>query len=153
MGSGKGNSGYLAPMQTKELLTTLDGGNEGKGAMFKIEAVQDLEIVGFAPVTKSTSTVSVKVWERAGDYVGFETDEAGWNLIQEETVEGAGLGTITPIPNLPSSISVSAGATHSFYVASVDGESPNLIYSGGTQEGDLYAENSGEIKFFEGVGK
>jgi len=139
------------PAPVKELTANLDGGNEGRGAMFKIEAVQDLNIVGFAPVAKSLTSIGFKIYEKAGDYVGFENDEAAWNLIQEGVVTGAGPSTTTPLPNLITPLSVSAGTFHSFYISFLANK--NLIYSVGVEEGQLVAENSGEIKFFEGIGK
>jgi hypothetical protein len=132
---------------SRTLETTFVGGNGSDGNMFKVQTLRDIAITGFTIHNTAAGTITVKIFEKSGDYVGFELDSAAWNLIHEETLTGSGQGSPTALSNLDSPVFISGGATHSFYIRSTGG----MRYTNGGTEGTLFVENT-DLSFYEGKG-
>jgi len=57
---------------------------------------------------------------------------------------------MTPLPDLPQALTVSAGAKQSFYIKLE--QAHNLRYTSGNNEGGVYKHDE-NIEFLEGIGK
>lgn len=138
---------YSCGAECKELSTTFAGGNGSQGNYFKVQAVQDVVVTGFTIHTTNTGTGTVKIYEKAGDYVGHEQDATQWNeIMNDASIVGAGSNTV--LPNLEISVVIPAGTTRSFYIWT----SLGVRYTNGSTEGNMYVENQGELQFYEGKG-
>ena len=134
---------------TNELSTTFANGNGSIGNFFKVYADTDLDITRFSVHTTNTGTQTVKVWTREGDdYASFITNSAAWTEIFNEQVNGLGRSEVTVLPKFNQKINIPAGGFQSFYVYVSGG----IRYTNGSGEGNVYAENAGELTFYEGKG-
>lgn len=139
--SAKGNK------QCRQFRGGIQGDNQSYGNMFTIKATQDIVISGFTYYS-STGWLfkdSVTIWEKCGDYEGFENDSTAWNKIQD--VEGVNTMGLTPLPKLETPIFVAKDSIRSFHISTAKG----IAYTNGVQEGSIYTQDS-SITFYEGRG-
>lgn len=130
-----------------QLQTTLAAGNNHRGNMFKITALNDIIINGFSAHPLGNTTI--EIYYKSGDFVGFENNAAAWTLAGSAAVVAQPTGTPTPVP-VTVGLTVPAGQTYSFYVTS-NNTGISLNYSNGSSFGSLYASDA-NLEFFEGYG-
>ena len=141
-------SSYDCADNCQGLTSTFDSNNRQYGNYFKIQAKQDIYITGFTIHTVDSGTGTVTMYEKEGDYEGFEGDSGAWNMIiNDPNVNGLGEGQQTPLDKLDVALFIPAGTFRSFHV----GSSLRLEYTNGSSEGNIYAQND-DIIFFEGLG-
>jgi len=129
------------------LETTFAGGNGFDANWFDIVAINEVTINSFDVNLDTGVSGDVEVYFRAGPYAGFELDPAAWTLAGTANVTSAGDGLPTPL-NLSLGITIPAGETYAFYVASVAG---GMNYTNGGTAGDVFASDD-NIEFLEGAG-
>jgi len=135
-----------SPIRTLE--TTMNQNNGQGGCMFQVKALRELEIIGFEIHSRKTGNINAEVFERAGQYVGFERNATAWNRIQIAVTASKGLNNLTPLPLLPVPVRIPRGAVMSFYVTL---DTNNMRYTNGNTTGALFASD-GNLEFFEGSG-
>ena len=86
-----------------------------------------------------------------GDFDGKEGDRAAWGnpIFDQNDVACLSSGNQTPLPKLDNPVLVNAGETRSFYVLSPTND---IRYTTGSTYQGVYAQNVGEITFYEGKG-
>ena len=132
----------------KILETTWVEGNGAGGNFFTVTALKDITITQFDIHTTNVGTGTVTIWERAGSYIGVESNRAAWNRIMiENNIQCQGVGQQTSLPRLTRPLSLEAGETRSFHIASSQG----ISYTNGVSESAVFAENA-ELRLFEGKG-
>lgn len=129
------------------LTTTMAAGNNHRGNMFTISALNQVTITSFDAHPMGNTTI--EIYYRSGTYVGFETSSAGWTLIGSAAVTALPTGTPTPVP-VPVNVNIPAGQSYSFYVTSTN-TAVSLNYSNGTTEGAVFTSDA-NIQFREGCG-
>jgi hypothetical protein len=121
--SGKAVSGKGDETKCDDLASTFvsadfnEFGFDNYGHMFKLRAETTIVITGFT-VNMDTGSSGVKIYARLGDYIGNAASSAGWTEIQAVTVDGAGEGNDTNLPNLATPYTMAAGTVHSFHFVS-----------------------------------
>lgn len=123
---------------------TTNNGNDG--VMFKIRAKKPIIINTFSllnPVAPGAD--DFEIYTKTGDYVGFETTPASWNLIFSTNATPVN-DTITFATSL--SLFMNVNETRSFYIR---GLANGVDYLNGTTEGAIFSQNS-ELEFYEGKG-
>lgn len=114
--------------------------------MFTLQAVRDVEINSFYMFVRSTSSDLVQVYTRQGEYGGYETSSAGWELVFDKIIFLNGPNQVTELP-FSRKVVMAAGQLQSFYVYSPS----NLAYrSENLAEGDL-VKGDASFKFFAGI--
>ncbi|PKP17763.1 MAG: hypothetical protein CVU05_14945, partial [Bacteroidetes bacterium HGW-Bacteroidetes-21] len=129
------------------ITTTLAGGNNHRGNMFDIVAVNAVKIKKFD--AHPMGDTEIAVYYKTGSFVGFESNAAAWTLIGTATVVAQPMGTATPVP-VDIDIIIPAGETYAFYVTSTN-TAVSLNYSNGTTPNAIYTSDA-NIQFLEGVG-
>jgi hypothetical protein len=136
----------------RELSVLADTTSKGApGVMFWVAAdSRDVDVSSFQFYTTSTRSEVVQIYIREGKSTGFEINEAGWELVFEQTVSLNGAGSLTEL-SLLNKVTIPSGGTKSFFIW-IDNINVNSIkYEAGTAEGALLNSDS-FIKFYEGVG-
>lgn len=131
----------------QNLLSTLAGGNNHRGNMFSITAINDVIISGFDAHPMDNTTI--EIYYKTGTFVGFENNAAAWTLAGSAAVVAQPFGTATPIP-VSMSLSIPAGQTYSFYISSTN-TAISLNYTNGSGVGNVYSSDA-NIQFIEGYG-
>ena len=129
------------------LLTTLAAGNNHRGNMFDVVALNAVTITAVDAHPMANTTI--EVYYKVGTYVGNEANSGAWTLVGSAAVVAQPQGTLTPVP-LAINVSIPAGQTYAFYVTSSD-ITVSLNYTDGTTAGAVYAQNA-DIQFLEGAG-
>ncbi|MCG9911014.1 MAG: T9SS type A sorting domain-containing protein [Flavobacteriales bacterium] len=123
---------------------TTNNGNDG--VMFKIRAKKPIIINTFSLLNPVVSTADdFEIYTKTGDYVGFETNPAAWNMVFSTSATPVN-DTITFSASL--SLFMNTNETRSFYVR---GLTNGVDYLNGTTEGAIFSQNA-ELEFFEGKG-
>jgi gliding motility-associated-like protein len=135
---------------TEHSVTTLLTGTSGSnGAMFDVNALNEITITSFE--SKFTSTnVDVEIYYRAGAYSGFENTPSAWTLVGSTTglVTNSG-NQVTPIP-IPVNVTIPAGQTYSFYITCTD-QAEFIGFTNSGPLGNVYAfDNNLQIEI--GIG-
>ena len=93
----------------QELLTTFSSGNGGHGAMFDIECQSETSDVVISSIDFHTDLlgvdINVKVFTKAGSYVGYGYNSVVWDIVADTNVVGKGYYQRTGkshFPQLPS---------------------------------------------------
>jgi hypothetical protein len=115
------------------LPTLYAGGNTFLGAMFDIQAINQITIDSFYINAQSSDTV--EVWYRPGSYIGHTTSSAGWTLMGKHAVISAGSGNPTPLP--VGGLTIPAGQTYGIYVTFKTGYTA-LNYTNGNGSNQNY---------------
>ena len=116
--------------------------------MFTIKALRDISVTSIVLNSVARGVGEVKVYSRTGSYRGYDQASEGWTLIySNSTVTHKGRGQPTEIGSFSSAVSISSGATQSFFVTSSIG----LAYQAGTEEGAPFV-NDGSVIIYQGVG-
>jgi len=111
----------------KTLETTLEHNNGSRGSYFKIKAKgQDVIVTRLSIHTTSIGSVNrkgqdltVKIFEKDGDFENHENNPGSWNLVMDKTqFDGYGKKRYSPLPKFEEPIVVPAGMFKSFYVLS-----------------------------------
>jgi hypothetical protein len=129
------------------LFTTVAGGNGSAGNMFMIVPQTNITINSVDMHINSTNLQNIEVWYRLGNFIGFESSNAGWTQVLTTTVTGLGTGSLTPVPST-FAINAVAGQSLSMYVTTNGG---GVAYTNGTTLGNLFASNA-DLNFYEGKG-
>jgi PKD repeat protein len=129
------------------LLTTLAAGNNHRGNMFDVVAINTVIITAFDAHPQANT--DIEIYYRAGAFAGFETSSVGWTLVGSASVIAQPLGTATPVP-MYVGVTIPAGQTYSFYVTSSN-VAVSLNYTDGTGEGNIWSQDA-NIQFLEGKG-
>ena len=130
------------------LLTTMAAGNNHRGNMFDLTAINTLTITQFdgSPM----AATGIAIYYRVGSFVGFENSSVGWTLIgTAANVVPIGSPTPTPFP-IPINITIPGGQTYGFYVTSTN-TAVSLNYTNGTTVGNVFASDA-NLQFKEGKG-
>lgn len=130
------------------LTTTFAGGNNHRGNMFDVVAINTVTIESFD--AHPIGNTSYEIYYKVGTFVGSEANAGAWTQIGTATaVVAQPLGTPTPIP-INVGVTIPAGQTYAFYVTSTNtGVSQN--YTDGTGVGNVYSSDA-NIQFLEGAG-
>ncbi|MBK9192044.1 MAG: T9SS type A sorting domain-containing protein [Crocinitomicaceae bacterium] len=129
------------------LNTTFAGGNNHRGNMFDITAINTVTITQFEGHPMSNTTV--EVYYKTGTYVGSENTAGAWTLLGSAAVIAQPMGTPTPYP-VPVNVTIPAGQTYAFYVTSSN-TAVSQNYTDGTSVGNVFASDA-NIQFKEGCG-
>ena len=128
------------------LTTTFAGGNNHRGNMFDIFALNSVTIESFD--SHPVGDTDYEVYYKVGTHVGSETNAAAWTLLGAATnVIAQPSGNATTIP-INVGITIPAGQTYSFYVTSTD-VSVSQSYTDGTTAGAVFVSDA-NIEFLEG---
>jgi hypothetical protein len=130
------------------LTTTFAAGNNHRGNMFDIVALNTVTIQSFDAHPQANT--GYEIYYKVGGYAGSETNPAAWTLLgSAPSVIAQPMGTPTPIP-ININITISAGQTYAFYVTSTN-IAVSQNYTDGTAAGSVYASDA-NIQFLEGAG-
>ncbi|PHR36944.1 MAG: hypothetical protein COA38_01030 [Fluviicola sp.] len=130
------------------LTTTLSGGNNHRGNMFDIVALNAVTIQSFD--AHPIGNTGYEIYYKVGGYAGSESTPTDWTLVGSvANVIAQPLGTATPIP-IPVNIVIPAGQTYAFYVTSTN-IAVSQNYSDGSVVGAVFASDV-NIQFLEGAG-
>ncbi|RYY65070.1 MAG: DUF2341 domain-containing protein, partial [Chitinophagaceae bacterium] len=132
---------------TNALTATFGAGNNHRGNMFNVQAINPLTITSFDAHPMGNTTI--EIYYKTGSYSGFENNPGAWTLIGSAAVTAQPFGTPTPVP-VPVNLTIPAGETYAFYITS-NTPAVSLNYSNGSSEGAVYSADA-NLKFFEGVG-
>lgn len=127
--------------------STFAGGNNHRGNMFTIHALNTVTITSFDAHPMGNTTI--EIYYRTGSYIGFETSSAGWTQIGAAAVTAQPFGNPTPVP-VAVNITIPAGQDYSFYVTS-NNTGVSLNYTDGSSEGAVFSSDA-NIQFLQGVG-
>ncbi|PBQ30834.1 hypothetical protein CNR22_03275 [Sphingobacteriaceae bacterium] len=129
------------------LNTTLAGGNNHRGNMFNLVAINTLTITSFDAHPQGNTTI--EIYYKAGTYSGFENASTSWTLVGSAAVTAQPFGNLTPVP-VAINVVIPAGQTYAFYVTS-NNTAVALNYSNGTTAGSVYSSDA-NLQFIEGIG-
>lgn len=130
------------------LTTTLAGGNNHRGNMFDIVALNTVTIESFD--AHPMANTGYEIYYKVGGYAGSEANAAAWTLLgTAPTVVAQPMGTPTPIP-IPVNVTIPAGQTYAFYVTSTN-TAVAQNYTDGSAVGAVFASDA-NIQFLEGAG-
>lgn len=130
-----------------DLQTTFAAGNNHRGNMFDITAINSVIIEGFDAHPMGNTTI--EIYYKTGSYAGSENNAAAWTFVGSAAVVAQPTGTPTPIP-VNVGVTIPAGQTYAFYVTS-NNTGVSLNYTNGTTAGNVYASDA-NIQFLEGCG-
>lgn len=137
-----------AVANSTQLGTTLAGGNNHRGNMFDITAINTITITSFD--AHPMGNTDYEIYYKTGTYAGSENTAGNWTLVGGATgIIAQPSGTATPIP-IPVNVTIPAGQTYAFYVTSTN-TSVSQNYTDGTSAGAVYASDA-NLQFREGVG-
>jgi len=128
-------------------MSTLVAGNNHRGNMFDIRALNTVTITSFDAHPMGNTTIAV--YYRPTPFAGFENSSNGWTLLGTAAVTAQPYGTLTPVP-VAVNVTIPAGQTYGFYVTSTN-TGVSLNYSDGASQGAVYTSDS-NIEFLQGVG-
>jgi hypothetical protein len=123
---------------------TFAAGNGQSGNQFDINALKPLEILGFTISPQGSGTATVEIYHKVGTYVGSETNQSAWTLV--EAITFTNTGTPTRV-NFTNSLTIPQGV-NAFYVTLTSG---SVNYTNGTTVGTLLNSNA-DLQVFEGIG-
>lgn len=109
------------------LTTHYLGGNGCDGAMFDFIPNVNMTLDSFAVNIGGTANETVRVYYRAGTYLGNETNNLAWTLLGQASVTGSGAGQPTQIPI--GGLTLQANQTYGIYMVL---QSSNMDYTTGT---------------------
>ena len=135
------------PSVPAALSTTFAAGNNHRGNMFDIAALNTVTITSFDAHPQANTTIAV--YYKTGTHVGFQNTAGAWTLIGSAAVVAQPTGTPTPVP-VAVNITIPAGQTYAFYVTSTN-TGVSLNYTNGTTLGNVFASDA-NIQFKEGSG-
>lgn len=130
-----------------QLTSTLIGGNNHRGNMFNLVALNTITINSFE--AHPMANTSISIYYKAGSYVGSENTAASWTLVGTVAVVAQPFGISTPVP-IPINVTIPAGQTYAFYVTSTN-TAVSLNYTNGTAVGNVYSSDA-NLQFIEGIG-
>lgn len=116
------------------------------GTMFTLQAVRDVEINSFYTFVRSNSVDLVQVYTRRGNYSGFQSSDAGWDLVFDKSILLNGIDQVTEL-RFSSKVIMASGQFQSFYVYS---PSDIQYRSEAVREGDL-VKSDDSFRFFAGI--
>lgn len=125
-----GNTTYYVASLTRadsSLTSHYNGGNGCDGAMFDFIPNVNMILDSFAVNIGSTVNETVRVYYRAGTYLGNETNTLAWTLLGQLSVTASGAGQPTRIP--VGGLTLQAGQTYGIYIVL---QSANMDYTTGS---------------------
>ena len=142
-----GDSATLWASSSWSLASTFAAGNNHRGNMFDIGAINDVLIDAFDVHPQGNTTIAI--FYKVGSFVGSEANAAAWTFIDSVPVNAQPTGIPTRVP-INVNIAIPAGQTYAFYVTSSD-VGVALNYTNGTTPGAVFASDA-NLQFLEGVG-
>lgn len=136
-----------ATLPNNILTTVLSGGNNHRGNMFEVVALNDIIINSFDAHPMGNTTIAI--YYKTGSYIGFEANASAWTLVGTAAVTAQPFGTPTPVP-VPVNLTIMSGQAYSFYVTSTN-TTVSLNYTDGTSEGAVYVSDA-NLQFKQGKG-
>ncbi|MGQ3012071.1 MAG: T9SS type A sorting domain-containing protein [Flavobacteriales bacterium] len=137
----------IPPTNMHQLTSTLAAGNNHRGNMFDIHALNTVTIESFDAHPMGNTTM--EVYYRPTPFSGFENSSNGWILLGSAAVNAQPYGTPTPVP-VAVNVTIPAGQTYGFYVTSSN-TGISLNYTDGNAQGAVYTSDA-NIQFLQGVG-
>lgn len=127
--------------------TTFAAGNNHRGNMFDITALNTVTITAFDAHPMGNTTI--EIYYKTGTWNGFANNPGAWTLIGSAAVTAQPTGNPTTVP-IAINVTIPAGQTYGFYVTS-NNTGVSLNYSNGTSVGNVYSSDA-NIQFLEGGG-
>ena len=101
----------------QEFVTTWAGGSGSLGNFFKIQALKPIVITGLTKMHANAAGLrTVRVYQKAGDYVGFESNSGSWNSVWSNVVTVDSGGGQADLPRFDAPIILDTGEFHSFHI-------------------------------------
>jgi hypothetical protein len=101
----------------QEFVTTWAGGTGSMGNFFKIQALKPIVITGLTKMHANGAGLrTVRVYQKAGDYVGFESNSGSWNSVWSNVVTVDSGGGQADLPRFDAPIILDTGEFHSFHI-------------------------------------
>lgn len=112
------------------------------GNMFNITAENDIVIYGFDLNPGSATAGTAKVYFRPGTYVGFETSNAGWILLDSVAMVQNGSSDYARV-DLSKSLTLQKGQTYGIYICT----SVGMYYTNGDGTNEVISNNDLTCQF------
>lgn len=130
------------------LQTTFAGGNNHRGNMFDLTALNTITI--WSMDGSPMSNTGYEIYYKTGTYVGSENNPSAWTLLgSNPTVVSNGSGIPTPL-GIMINLTIPQGQTYGFYVSSTN-TSVSQDYTDGTSVGNVFASDA-NLQYHEGCG-
>lgn len=138
----------VATPPSNTVTTTFAAGNNHRGNMFDIVAINEITITSFD--AHPMGNTDFEIYYKVGGFSGSENNAGAWTLVGSAAgVVAQPTGTPTPIP-IPVNVTIPAGQTYAFYVTSSN-NGVSLNYTDGTAQGSVFTSDA-NMQFLEGVG-
>ncbi len=111
--------------------------------MFDLMPKRDVAVKSFSFYTDAARTGSVKVYTRAGTYLGSELTSGGWDLICNKTVTQNGQNALTSLGDFDAGVRIASGSVQSFYIVT----SNFIMYDAGSREGDILSQDNALVLY------
>lgn len=135
------------PGASNNITTTFAAGNNHRGNMFDVVAINDITIDSVYAHPQANTTI--EIYYKSGGFSGSENNAAAWTLVGSAAVTAQATGTPTPVP-INIGVTIPAGQTYAFYVTSSD-IAVSLNYTDGTSQGAVYVSDA-NMQVLQGVG-
>ena len=145
--SKESRNGLSSVMSCDTLGTTFMGGNGNAGNMFQVNALHTIKINYFDGNINGNGYM--KIYYKAGSFVGSEANAAAWTFIDSVNVTSAGSGIPTML-NIPVNVTINGGDSASFYVTG-NNSGASVNYTNGTTQGAVYSSNA-DLQIQQGIG-
>lgn len=137
----------ITPSASNNITTTFAAGNNHRGNMFDIVAINDITIDSVYAHPQANTTI--EIYYKVGSFSGSENNAGAWTLVGSAAVTAQAQGTPTPVP-LNINVAIPAGQTYAFYVTSSN-VAVSLNYTDGTAQGAVYVSDA-NMQVLQGVG-
>ncbi len=118
------------------------------GMIFMTKALRDISVNWMQYHSwQGNVNQTVQVFTRSGDYIGYDTNGDGWDLIYDNMLV-SNSPQYTTLVEFETPVIIEANATQSFYIHAEN----YLLFDEGAREGALFSNNT-ELKLYEGRAK
>lgn len=137
----------VTPSSSNNITTTFAAGNNHRGNMFDIVAINDITIDSVYAHPQANTTI--EIYYKVGSFSGSENTAGAWTLVGSAAVTAQAQGIPTPVP-VNINVAIPAGQTYGFYVTSSN-TAVSLNYTDGATQGAVYSSDA-NMQVLEGVG-
>ena len=141
------NAGYRYPFIESTWLTDNNYALAWGGNMFDITAAKNLVVDGFDLNLGTTTAASAKVYYRPGTYVGFESSNAGWILLDSVNLIQNGVDNYARL-DLTKPLTIADGQTMGIYICT----SVGIYYTDGNGTNETVSNDDLTCHFGNGGG-
>ncbi len=141
------NAGYRYPFIESTWLTDNNYALAWGGNMFDITAAKNLVVDGFDLNLGTTTAASAKVYYRPGTYVGFESSNAGWILLDSVNLIQNGVDNYARL-DLTKPLTIADGQTMGIYICT----SVGVYYTDGNGTNETVSNDDLTCHFGNGGG-